>query len=782
MDFDVFDTRSLTKLIGRETSSEANSQTTERVVTSTVFVRLKQKTILNPERETTRREESMANFPFLILLLLVSDASPFCIPVAKRSSALLPRVFGPAFIASTTRTTTTITKLQASSSSSPPADGDEEFFNFEPDDSDLAKLGEELGDLEVVDDEEEVEAASVVPDVTVMQPLGFVDVFRDDEDDILLIDEDEEEDEIDIAFDGDDDDELVESGIVAETEDDFTYQDDDEEMEEYYEGEDEDDDDDEEEWDELAEDADYDYELEDDDDPNYMIQKERIEKVMAKLDQEDMEMAAREREWANVAEVMERDQENFEDYKFIANFNVEGVESGEDEPPQLEWSEGVAEKVKELMAKNDLITVLDKDLEQMASSFNENREPEDPLDPYEMADHAIDEDLKRVEFQRLTQGATIDDLENLRTTKFDSTTPKSKFMDMNHVAEIGMDSIDAFRDIPENLKGEIRDCMTEMGSASYNVTKWLIYDLDFNVTNLMLAACQHNPKAPILFEHWFPQLQVCERYKYARDGNFSFSWDDAKNADMEELYTYYRGFGYNEIPEKAPGDTGIIDLEELDEDEVQMVDFAAWCQEVYNPEWDRKDFDDDDIKDVDNVFSPEFILPQDPDVPTYQDAKDDIRNWYGEIENSNNGEVGPEEAAYRDMVGQELDYKFIYDKEFTEAFRGHLVVACTAEEEDLDVAEKITVRFEEEFGKQIFVETRVISHALLDDNCFEVWLESYEIELLHSKKRATTGAKDWTGPIDCGDAEIERMVERVAFLISDDTRYSYRMDMGAILS
>ncbi len=678
-------------------------------------------------------------------------------------------------------------------SSTSSADGDEEFFNFEPDDSDLAKLGEELGDLEAEEDEDVDDAALVVPDVSVIQPLGFVDVFRDDDDDVIDGDDDDDtiasllveddEDEIDIAFDGDDDDEIFSGEIVADIEDDFTYEEDVDEDDDldYLDGEDEDESDNDEEWDELSDDEDFDYELEDDNDPNYMIQKKRIEERMAKLDQEDLEMAARERDWVGVVEAFEGEEESFEDYQILANFDVEAIERGEEEL-QPQWSGNIADKVKKLLSKNDLITVTDEDIEGMANSFDENRGPDDPLDPFEAADKEIDEDLKKVEFQRLTQGAMIDELESLRTTKYDGNTAKSNFMDMNHVAEIGMESVDAFRDIPENLKDEIRECMTEMGSASYNVTKWLVYDLDFNVTNLMLAACQHNPKAPILFEHWFPQLQVCERYKYAREGNFSFTWEDSKNADMEELYTYYRGFGYNEIPSKAPGDTGIIDLEELDEDEVQMVDFAAWCQEVYNPEWDRKDFDDDDIKDVDNVFSPEFILPQDPDVPTYQDAKDDIRNWYGEIENNNDGDVSPEQAEYRDMVGQELDYKYLDDKEFTAAFRGHLVVACTTEEEDLDVAEKITIRFEEEFGKQIFVETRVISHALMEDNCFEVWLESYDIELLHSKKRATTGAKDWTGPIECNDEEIDKMVERVAFLISDDARYSYRMDMGAILS
>lgn len=38
------------------------------------------------------------------------------------------------------------------------------------------------------------------------------------------------------------------------------------------------------------------------------------------------------------------------------------------------------------------------------------------------------------------------------------------------------------------------------------------------------------------------------------------------------------------------------------------------------------------------------------------------------------------------------------DKELQEAFRGHLVIACSALEEDLELAAKITERFKEEFG------------------------------------------------------------------------------------
>ncbi len=88
---------------------------------------------------------------------------------------------------------------------------------------------------------------------------------------------------------------------------------------------------------------------------------------------------------------------------------------------------------------------------------------------------------------------------------------------------------------------------------------------------------------------------------------------------------------------------------------------------------------------------------------------------------------------YRDMVGRTIEYEYVYDEEFEREFRGHLIIACTGEDRDLDIAEKITTRFEKEFGKKVFVETRVMALAREEDNVFEIWLESYEIDLLHSK-------------------------------------------------
>jgi hypothetical protein len=244
-----------------------------------------------------------------------------------------------------------------------------------------------------------------------------------------------------------------------------------------------------------------------------------------------------------------------------------------------------------------------------------------------------------------------------------------------------------------------------------------------------------------------------------------------ERADVSELERYYRGMGYDEIPSKAPGETGIISLEDLDEEEIRMAAFENWMADVYNPEWDRFDFDNDEMRDEDNVFSPYYEAPQHPDFPTYEDAQDDLEEWDDEMGDDD------EDADHKQYMGREYKYKVVEDAEFQEQFRGHLVVACTADDDDLQVAERITARMSREFGKQVYVETRVIAHARKEeDNVFEVWLESYEIDLLHSKKRASLNAKGWDGPAECDEEQIEYLAKKVGFLISDESRYSYRFE------
>lgn len=69
---------------------------------------------------------------------------------------------------------------------------------------------------------------------------------------------------------------------------------------------------------------------------------------------------------------------------------------------------------------------------------------------------------------------------------------------------------------------------------------WLLYDLNFNVTNLILASFKHNAEAPIMFTQWMPQLEVYEKYAEERERGFQWTWDDVDGADMEELARYYR--------------------------------------------------------------------------------------------------------------------------------------------------------------------------------------------------------------------------------------------------
>ncbi len=327
---------------------------------------------------------------------------------------------------------------------------------------------------------------------------------------------------------------------------------------------------------------------------------------------------------------------------------------------------------------------------------------------------------------------------------------------------------------PKQYHYDMQETAVEIGSASYNVYPWLKYDMGFNVSNLVLAAVKHNPDAPVILQHWYPQLMVCERYQHARDRNFDFTWEDVNNADMEELERYYLGFGYTEIPKKVQSETGMISFEETDEQETKMAAMEKWMLDVYNSEWDRKDFDDEDIKDEDNVFSDNFKMPQHPDLPAWEDAQEDIAGWKAEFDEDSDGEVDAESIKYRDQMGQSIDFTNAQDDDFQKNFRGHLVVACGNFEEDLETAERITERMEKEFGNSIYTETKIYQHAMPADNLFEVWLESYEIDLLHSKRRAFMGVDGWEGKADVTDEQMEYLVKEVSKLTSEDARNSFR--------
>jgi hypothetical protein len=329
--------------------------------------------------------------------------------------------------------------------------------------------------------------------------------------------------------------------------------------------------------------------------------------------------------------------------------------------------------------------------------------------------------------------------------------------------------------LDDETKIEMGKAIRYIQGSSYFYPKWLLYDLDFNVTNLILASVKHNPDAPILLMHWYPQLLTYNRYQDARDRNFDFTHEDVENADMEELKRYYFGFGYDEIPHKAPAETGIIEVEEADDEDIKMAAFEAWMLDVYNPEWDIKDFDDEEIRDEDNVFSDNFEMPSHPDLPTWEDAESDRAAYDEEM-----GEDLNEE--YRDFYAKLIDLKPAGDNGgFIEDFRGHLVIACGPHDEDLNTAEKITARMREEFGETVYVETRIMMHVREDDNVYEVWLESYEIDLLHSRRRNYMQTARWSGPANVDDAQLEYLVKQVRKLTSEDARLSDRAEEMNIL-
>ncbi|KAL7459519.1 hypothetical protein ACHAWC_011173 [Mediolabrus comicus] len=299
---------------------------------------------------------------------------------------------------------------------------------------------------------------------------------------------------------------------------------------------------------------------------------------------------------------------------------------------------------------------------------------------------------------------------------------------------------------------------------------WLVYDLNFNVTNLILASFKHNPEAPIMFTQWMPQLEVYERYASQRAKNFEWTWDDVEQADMDELKRYFKGIGYDDIPKKDPGETGVIKLDTspMDDEEREMLALENWMDEVYNEESDNLLFDDENFEPRDNVFDPDYGTSS-------SDKSSAVEEKFMKEYESFEREFSEESQEWRDQFATVEKFEYRDDPEGQEQFRGHLVVAITPTDEDMNIAEKITTRFKEEFDKAVFVETRVLGHARPEDNVFEVWLESYEIDLLHSKRQAFINSKLWTGPSEVDDKQLDYLVEKVRYLISDDARFSYRM-------
>lgn len=489
-----------------------------------------------------------------------------------------------------------------------------------------------------------------------------------------------------------------------------------------------------EEWDENEDGGQYDL-LDDPEDPHYMKQKELVMAEVAasiqrtKLEQFDVE------DWV-------QNQMTEEDRRKIG---------------EVPFPEDLNEQLSKMIVldENDLKGIdVAKEVEKAQDMFLDDPYPphgEGETNVLQEATGITDEDMEELD-RAFKNSQRI-----LAEGPWDEITAKENSGDWDTLSNETIEEIEAVE--------------MEMGGSPYDVTRWLLFDLDFNVTNLILAAVKHNPDAPILLQHWFPQLQIYERYQYVRDRDFDLNWDDVEKADIDELQRYYASFGYDEIPNKAPAETNIIGLEEMDEEEIKMVAFDSWMKEVYNPECDIKDFDDT-ILDEENMYSNAYIDPEHPDVPTYKEVLEDIEEYYNETGIRIDDTVETDETM---LLRRE--YKTDQDDEAEKEHRGHLIIACTGSDEDLDIAEKITQRCKQVVGKQVFVETRLMALAREEDNVFEVWLESYEIDLLHSKKRATGFSDDWKGPAVCDDTQIEWLVSRVQFLISDDSRYSYRYDI-----
>mmetsp|Transcript_5670 Transcript_5670/g.7248 ORF Transcript_5670/g.7248 Transcript_5670/m.7248 type:complete len:661 (-) Transcript_5670:127-2109(-) len=295
--------------------------------------------------------------------------------------------------------------------------------------------------------------------------------------------------------------------------------------------------------------------------------------------------------------------------------------------------------------------------------------------------------------------------------------------------------------------------------------RWLLYDLDFNVTNLMLASCKHNPEAPLILNHWMPQLCAYSRYADTREREFQFTWDDCDSADMDELLRYYQGLGHDKIPTFTPKETNIVEVsDEFDQEYITMSAFENWMDEVYDDEFEDLYFDDEDFQPEHNVFDFDFGKGDSETVSAFKTEYEDFSK-----EHSN------ETQAWKDQYAKQTNYTLVEDKEGAEAFRGHLVIACCGSDHDLELAEKITLRMTEEFGKKVYVETRVYNHARQEDNVYEIWLESYDIQLIHSRRGAFYNSKQGGGPADVDDTQLEFVVDKVRHSISDDSRYSYHI-------
>ena len=495
---------------------------------------------------------------------------------------------------------------------------------------------------------------------------------------------------------------------------------------------------------------------EDPDDPNYTAQKELLEKNLPRLQAiSAMKKMVRDQvEEEGVTDAWDKTLDEF----FEENLTKEELAEIEKKAKAFEVTE---DEIKKLT---------DEDIEEAAAEFNalggEDAFPEDG--PSLEAAAATNEMLVSIDEAAKEYYAMKEAMED---GTYEGFSNFDKLDEDEELSKLNATDPEQYAELLYTIK-EMEDDDRPM----YKPEKMLLYDLQFNMTNIFLAACKHNPEAPIVLPQWLYQMEVYERYAADQERNFEFTWEETESVDTTELEKYWQGLGYDEIPTKNPSQTNIIELGTPDDDEIQMSHMQEWMKEVYDPEFDEVFFDDDDFMPYDSVYSEEFYQKETPkEILEWDEMMSDINK---SLEDGDATEEQKEEnLKFVDQLIESKNFteRITYDSPEGREFQGHLVVACSSLDSDLEIAEKITKRMGEEFGLKIFVETRVYGHAKPEDFLFEVWLESYDVDLIHSKRKATLSSQTWDGPAECDDTQIEYLVGQVGYLISDDHRYSYRL-------
>jgi len=506
-------------------------------------------------------------------------------------------------------------------------------------------------------------------------------------------------------------------------------------------------------------------------DPDYQLAK----KTVLSQVEERKQLAERE-------SIVPRNFESAEDVTKTMDYIMNQMT--EEERAELE-SDVDLQEVERIVSENNNMLLTEKDLKGIIiedEAGNAMIDPQAIADAGKFADdHGpdafpssdVEEDGENLGYP--TNGAfTEKDLVELddKITAYKAARAK-----LDNQTYFGEDHTMAYMDVEKDwplLSNETQDEILDVIENSNTMAcpepeMWLMYDLNFNVTNLILASFKHHAEAPIMFTQWMPQLEVYERYAEQRAKNFEWTWDDVEVADMDELLRYYKGIGYDHIPKKDPSETGVITLDTspMDDEEREMLALENWMDEVYNEDMDNLLFDSEDFEPRDNPFDPEYGTSSSDKTGALEEK---FMKEYETFER----EFSEESQEWRDQFATVEKFEYRPDPEGQKEFRGHLVIACTLTDEDMAVSERITERMNEEFGKAVFVETRALGHARVEDNVFEVWLESYDIDLLHSKRQAFINDKLWFGPSEVDDKQLDHLVERVRYLISDDSRFSYR--------